>query len=243
VVLRRPEDGPLLFGQHRSPGTTAYIAGLDLGQSQDYSALAILEHGGPGEEPPLPEQTWNARHLQRWPLQTPYTAIVADVVAMLAQPPPAGATTLALDMTGVGRPVVDLFRVANTSERVRDTDGQWQRLPPALAARLVPIQITGGNQVTGEGDGFNVPKRDLAGGVQVALQTSRLKIAAGLPDTQVLVQELQNFRVKISLAGHDSYGAGAGEEWRVGAHDDLVLAVAIALWVGEAEPIGHYWIA
>jgi hypothetical protein len=87
-----------------------------------------------------------------------------------------------------------------------------------------------------------VPKRDLAGGIQVALQTSRLKIAAGLPDTQVLVQELQNFRVKISLAGHDSYGAGTGEEWRVGAHDDLVLAVAIALWVGEAEPRPHYYI-
>jgi hypothetical protein len=143
VLLRRPEDGPLLFGQHRSPGTTAYIAGLDLGQSQDYSALAILEHGGPGEEPPLPEQTWNARHLQRWPLQTPYTAIVADVIAMLAQPPLAGATTLALDMTGVGRPVVDLFRAANTAESARDDDGRWVRPPPALAARLVPIQITG----------------------------------------------------------------------------------------------------
>jgi hypothetical protein len=240
MLLRRPEDGPVLFGQHRSPGATAYIAGLDLGQSQDYSALAILEHGGPGEDPPLPEQTWNTRHLQCWPLQTPYMAIVEDVIAMLARPPLAGATTLALDMTGVGRPVVDLFRAANTAESVRDADGHWTRPTPLLTARLVPIQITGGNQVTGEGDGFNVPKRDLAGGVQVALQTGRLKIAAGLPDTQVLVQELQNFRVTISLAGHDSYGAGTGEEWRVGAHDDLVLAVAIALWVGEAEPRGHY---
>ena len=113
----------------------------------------------------------------------------------------------------------------------------WPGMPiesrPGLAARLVPIQITGGNQVTRDGDIWNVPKRDLAGVVQVALQSGRLKIAANLPDAQVLVAELQNFRVKISLAGHDSYGAGAGEEWRVGAHDDLVLAVAIALWAAQ----------
>src|SRR5215217_5331627 len=96
-----------------------------------------------------------------------------------------------------------------------------------------PFQITGGNEVTRDRDIWNVPKRDLAGAVQVALQSRRLKIAADLPDAQVLVAELQNFRVKISLAGHDSYGAGTGEEWRVGAHDDLVLAVAIALWAAQ----------
>ena len=33
---------------------------------------------------------------------------------------------------------------------------------------------------------------------------------------------------QLSAAGHDSYGA-----WREKAHDDLVLAVAMAVWVGE----------
>src|SRR5215211_1774227 len=75
-----------------------------------------------------------------------------------------------------------------------------------------------------------------------ALRTGRLKIAAGLRDTQVLVAEPLNFRVKISLAGHDNYVADTGEEWRVGSHDDLVLAVAITLWVGEAGPRSHYYI-
>jgi hypothetical protein len=152
---------------------------------------------------------------------------------MLGQPPLAGSdVTLAVDMTGVGRPVVDLFRVA-----ARKPSAGWPGMTivptPGLAARLIPIQITGGNQVTRDGDIWNVPKRDLAGVVQVALQSRRLKVAADLPDAQVLVAELQNFRVKISLAGHDSYGAGTGEEWRVGAHDDLVLAVAIALWAAQ----------
>ena len=69
MLLRRPEEGPLVLDRPSTEAApTAFIAGLDLGQSQDYSALAILEHAGPGEKPPLPEQRWNTRHLQRWPL-------------------------------------------------------------------------------------------------------------------------------------------------------------------------------
>ena len=44
-----------------------------------------------------------------------------------------------------------------------------------------------------------------------------------IPAIPTLVQELLAFRVKIDpLTAHDSYGA-----WREGAHDDLVLAVAL----------------
>ena len=42
--------------------------------------------------------------------------------------------------------------------------------------------------------------------------------------------------VKISETGKDSYGA-----WREGAHDDLVLAVALAVWKakkGKKSPWG-----
>ena len=211
---------------------TAYILGLDLGQATDYSALTILEHVGPGERHYLPEQHFHARHLQRWDLGTPYPAIVTAVMAMLSREPlAAGDATLALDMTGVGRPVVDLFRAALPRPSV-GYEGMPPP-PPGPRARLVPIQITGGTQVTRDGDVWNVPKRDLAGVTQVALQTRRLRIAEALPDAAVLKAELANFRVKISLAGHDSYGAGVGEEWRTGEHDDLVLAVAIALWAAQ----------
>jgi anti-sigma-K factor RskA len=42
-----------------------------------------------------------------------------------------------------------------------------------------------------------------------------LKLAAKLPDLEMLKSELQNFQVKISDSGHDTYDA------RSGAHDDL----------------------
>jgi hypothetical protein len=64
--------------------------------------------------------------------------------------------------------------------------------------------------------------------VQVALQTDKLKIASALPEAENLSRELQGFQVKITEAANDTYGA-----WRDGAHDDLVLAVALALYVGN----------
>lgn len=56
----------------------------------------------------------------------------------------------------------------------------------------------------------------------------------------MLREELRDFRRHISTAGRYSYDA------RTGKHDDLVLAVALALWnfVGRTKPpaavIGKY---
>src|SRR5467141_3733295 len=56
------------------------------------------------------------------------------------------------------------------------------------------------------------------------LHTGELKIAAALSDAGALQEELKDFRRKVSDAGRATYNA------RTGARDDLVLAVAIALW-------------
>ncbi len=183
-----------------------YTVGLDLGQTKDYTALVILERHGEGVQ-----AVFHARHLERFPLGTPYPAIVAAVAGMLKQPPLADfPPRLAVDETGVGAPVVDLFRQAR------------------LNAVLHPIHITGGATVNYDRGVEYVPKRDLVSVVQVALQTDKLKVASALPEAQTLVRELQDFQVKITEAANDTYGA-----WREGAHDDLVLAVALALYVGK----------
>lgn len=189
--------------------TVQYFAGLDLGQAQDYTALCVLERQG------LSKETWTytCRHLQRWPLRTSFQAIVADTLRMInSQQTQQGRQqpTLAVDATGLGAPVVDLFK----SER--------------MTAYLEPIQITGGSDVTSENGVTRVPKRDLVSTAQVFLQSDRLKIVPTLPEAATLVRELQNFQVKITDTAHDTYGA-----WREGSHDDLVLAVALALWIGE----------
>jgi hypothetical protein len=45
------------------------------------------------------------------------------------------------------------------------------------------------------------------------------------------VQELENFRVRITPAVNEVFG-----DWREGEHDDLVFALALAAWVGENWP-------
>ncbi|HEY7309269.1 MAG TPA: hypothetical protein VH643_07940 [Gemmataceae bacterium] len=64
--------------------------------------------------------------------------------------------------------------------------------------------------------------------LQVLLQARRLQVARTLPEAAVLVKELENFRVKITAARPETFAS-----WREGQHDDLVLAAALAAWLGE----------
>ena len=198
-----------------------YLVGLDLGQASDYTALAILERIEPGrapltgyseldnDRPPAGVVRYHGRHLERFKLGTPYPAVATRVAEIMGNDALRGRSRLVVDNTGVGRPVVDMIRQSG------------------LAA--VPITITGGDAVSRDGQGFRVPNRDLVGVVQVLLQTERLRFAARMPEVPTLLKELQDLRVKISAdTAHDSYGS-----WREGSHDDLVLAVAVAVWYGE----------
>ena len=178
----------------------SFYIGLDLGQAQDYTAIAVVEKQ---------EKEYHVRHLERPKLGTPYPAIVEQVQNLLKSDQLWGRTALVVDKTGVGAPVVDMFRKAGL--------------------RPVAITITGGNSVSKDGDGYHVPKRDLVSTLQVLFQSGRLKVAGSLPEARTLVEELLNFKVKINVkTAHDSY-----EAWREGIHDDLVLAVALACWYAE----------
>jgi hypothetical protein len=187
----------------------SFYIGLDLGQAQDYTALTVIERKHFNYS--LPREQYHVRHLERPKLGTPYPAIVEKVQDLVQSNKLLNQAALVVDATGVGAPVVDLFRKIG----------------------LVPIAITitGGNAVTRERGGYRVPKRDLVTTLQVLFQSGRLKVAAELPEARLLVEELLNFRVKINVrTAHDSY-----EAWREGIHDDLVLAVALACWYAEKD--------
>ena len=211
-----------------------FFLGLDLGQTSDPTAIALLERipvVEPAPEPPTwrmptggvpsthwpttsrvgrPKLAFHCRHLERLKLGTPYPTVATYVEDLLASPQLKGKTELVVDATGVGRPVVDMLL--------------QQRLKP------IAITITGGDAVVSDtAGGWRVPKRDLVTSVQILLQNEWLKFAEALPMVPELVKELLAFRVKIDpLTAHDSYGS-----WREGAHDDMVLAVAIAAWWGQ----------
>jgi len=96
--------------------------------------------------------------------------------------------------------------------------------------RLQRVTITNSLKTTLVPGGFHIPTRELVTAVALSLEGGRLIIPNALPMAGTLVEALQNFKVKVSAGGHDSYGASPGPDWREGAHDDLVLALALACW-------------
>ena len=146
------------------------------------------------------------RHLERLPLGMPYPAQVQHIKDLSHMVPNA---LLIVDYTGVGRAVVDLMK--------------QEKLSP------IALTITGGTEATKEGMNWHVPKRDLIFALIVAFQKKMIKIAKSLKDADTLEKELVNFKMKVNIkTGHDSY-----EAWRDGVHDDLVLAVAMAVYASH----------
>lgn len=211
-----------------------FYAGLDLGQQQDYTALTVIEKRRiipPDVASTLPHDLdrsisrdkyydrygvnrYVVRHIQRWPLGTAYPDIVADVREMLERPEVQGDTwpTLALDRTGVGAGISDMFMYA----RMRRT-------------AILPVTIHGGAKETHSGGSYNCPKRELVFGAVARLQKRELLISPKLAHASTLVEELRAFRLKVNInSGHDSY-----EAWREKDHDDLVLALCISLWAAQ----------
>ena len=198
-------------------GDSAYIVGLDLGQRRDYTALAVVER--------LDEATgafdwaryearrdrlYNLRHLERPPLGTPYTEVAQRVKELTSSALLHGRCKLVVDATGVGAPVVDLLRASRPG------------------CPIIPVTITGGDSESQNGSQWRVPKRDLVVGLQVLLEQGRLRIADGLAEGALLLEELRQMRVKMTPSGHERF-----EAWRGSSHDDLVLAVALACWWGK----------
>lgn len=185
----------------------SYVSGLDLGQARDHAALVVVEQEriSDPDRPGHSANRFDVRHLHRWPLGTSYPTVITDLQAWFAVAP-LRDTPLVVDATGVGRPVVDMIRAAG------------------LPADLRPYTITAG---TAEGDA-TVPKKDLVGAVLAALQTRRLRFAEALPLRPVLEKELETFRVKVTADRNETFAA-----YREKDHDDLVLALALAVWYGE----------
>ncbi|MCJ0825958.1 hypothetical protein MQC88_08315 [Luteimonas sp. 50] len=197
----------------------AVAVGIDVGQAHDPTAIAIVSRittdtTNPGLSflNPEPNPRYEVQHLERLRLGMPYPAQVDHVEALLCRPPlnRMGPRVL-VDYTGVGRPVFDMFAGRHALRRAQG------------------VVITGGRDTTRHGPGWSVPKGELVSKLQALLHAGELRIAASLPDAPVLLRELQDFRVRFTESGNATFNA------REGAHDDLVLALALAVF-GLSRP-------
>jgi hypothetical protein len=185
------------------------ILGLDLGQAHQFNAVAAVREAGQDAHG---RPVWTVPLLQRWPMGTPYPEIVAEVANIADQ---LIRPTLVIDGTAVGRGVLDLFAPV-----------------AAQVDELVCVTITAGHQAhLARSDAWTVPKKDLIAAVQSVLQGRRLKIAKELREATTLTRELSMFRGKTTASA-----TATQDNWRERDNDDLVLAVALAVWHGEFGP-------
>lgn len=204
--------------------TNTYLS-IDLGKVMDYTALTVLDEFEWCEVTKsithpevvtslVPQPTGKVKYeltgLKRFERGTSYPKQVAGVTSIFkglkstVGPP----VTLVLDATGVGSAVADLFRTGG--------------LHP------VEISITGGEKASSRPWGFNVPKGELISAIQRVIGTAELKISAELPLAGVLVEEATRMEAKQSpTTGNVTF------RHRDGEHDDLVLALAQAVWLAR----------
>ncbi len=187
-----------------------YIMGVSIGTMSQPTAIAIIEQEtrvrGNWE---IEETGLRLRHLERISLDMRYPAMVDHIdglINKLKEHEQSNDTDLIIDVTGTGSSVGKLIK----------------------ASGLKPISVTitaGSGETEPEHKEWRVSKSELVGGLQVALQSDRLEMAADLELVPTLVKELQSFKMRAPTINDND-----PESWREGQFDDLVFAVSLALW-------------
>src|SRR3712207_5459729 len=198
----------------------SYYAGLDLGQSADYTALAVLQKVATYDPQTAKHSIeLHLRHLERFPLKTPCTDIADQVKRLLTGPP---FTTPVISGGRLAKPTTEL--IVNGAGVGGAAPPLLRKSPPNHTAAPTPARGQKVNRHSTKE--YSVPKQDLISALEVPFHKGTLKVAKGLEGWPKLREELLNFRRKQNrTTAHISY-----EHWRESDHDDLVLAAALAYW-------------
>lgn len=219
MYLRDPRDLP--YPETKGPPV---VVGIDIGQQRDPSAIAVAEYLKRDREdmPDVSEWYFPIRYLQRVPLNTSYPDVAARVVEIIdglqARDTPPKRIHVAIDVTGVGRGVSDILTAPLRKRRVR----------------LSNVTIVAGLTLTGEigrGD-VSIGKEQMVSRLQSLFQTGRIQIPANHAEAEAMAKELLDFELRMTPKGNQQSGA-----FKTGAHDDLVIALALAV-LHDPKPRG-----
>ncbi len=187
-----------------------HIVSLSLGGVAEPSAVVVIDPRtkfGRREKQDRKrdsENHFDVTHIERFPVGRPIPAIVARVSELVSDERLAKNCHLLLDITSTSAAPLRVFEGCG------------------LYPTAIELTNTGSEEYSG--GVRRVPLRDVIGGAQVVLQTSRLKAASALKLASTLVGDLQSFDPKTVARGLDLRG---------GRNSDLVLALAMALWWGD----------
>ncbi len=191
-----------------------YIAGLDVAQQSDWTALAILE---------LVEGEMRLVALDRWQMLYPDT--LEELGHIFSDKVFARRTILATDATGPG--------LALYEDMVRDD----ALLTTIGKDRITPVVITGGQNEERDGRFVRVPKHKLIVTLQSAIRRRQIRVPRKLPLYNILEDELEGYELKLREGSKQvtfsNNPRDGGPE-----HDDTILALALAWWRVNFKPKG-----
>jgi hypothetical protein len=144
---------------------------------------------------------WTLNNLERLPLGLPYTEIVKRIVRLEQSVHPR---YVMVDAGGPGRPVIDMMQAGG--------------LAPT------PVSMIGRGRVKrNSGGSWIIPEAALMERMASAMEQGKLKIACDRAMADALMDEMRAFVRAITQHGNVTIEARR-------THDDLILAVALALW-------------
>lgn len=208
-----------------------FHVGVDLGKRQDFTAVAVVEEcvwaegrRNPVDYAPVIQKTFSLRYTERVAKGTQYLRVVDKLRTMLeSEAMRHDPVVLALDATGVGEPVFEMLQKMAYEVMKRRT--QW--------LNLAGIVFTTGQKSHWDNFLCFVPKSTLMTGMALVFEKKLLKIGRGLPGTTELLRELRGMRRSLSEGR---------ERWNgVGEHDDMVMALALALWGTTYRQLPQDW--
>lgn len=213
--------------------------GIDIGQIADSTAIAVIEamqvdHGRTKviprpERVPTVDDHWDfwpeyettkkvhvleteytLRHIERVPLGTSYPDVAKKIAGMLCSPLLyRRSVRVLIDVTGVGRPVYDSLL------------SEISLHPESRDARVKPITFAAGQKYNRSNG--TLGKAFLVSRLQSLLQNNQVH-APDTAEVKAMLEELRVYEIKVDQDGHDTYGA-----FKVGKHDDLATALALAV--------------
>ena len=182
------------------------IISLDPAQLRDWSALCVVDMQYRPEEKRFGYDLIGMNRKQG----LRYDLIVDWVAGVLRRPefsPDGKPPEFILDATGVGVAVRDMFA--------------------AKGVRLKAVTITVGEAYNRTGSLISIGKARLIGSFLGAFDAGKVRVNPNMPIWPALEREMLSFRAEMSAQGRAKFEAEQGE------HDDMLFALAMAVWYGE----------
>ncbi len=242
------------------------ISAMDVGWSSSYTTFVTVqryavapEHKGATQ----PDYEFHVHHLSRFPHGTSPRDVIEAVPPLIEQykrlaVPSAAAR--AAPLREKAKEVAELARAARSPKQRHELSLQskhlhalakWtaeirchlavdasndrsfvDRLPPEdqLGARLRPIVITAGSTEAHEPERSRVSRNRLISYLYEVFQFRRLVVRDTVRDKDALGTELQSLSTHITAARNLTFRT------RAGMNDDLVMSLAMAVWLGKELP-------